>query len=332
MTTARVVACAATLLGGMRLLAQAGEACLLLPTPPPIVDAAVTPVDYSPIDGSPVDVLPVNFTLGSACAARCRDDWSLFAGLEGSKQPQDFGINAHFGARVALNYGRLVSDDSTLGWQVGTAVVATDNAVQVVERVEGSSSRLQSFTTLGVFQHTDIGVHWSIVYDLLWQDYYDDFFLGQWRGEWGLDLGCQDRVGVMAMLHGHGDAGSFGGTGVYLRPINQASLFWRHAWPTGGAVRGWVGLADGHAEANAALGDWPRRDAMMVFGSDFRVPLTDYLALTGQANFIMPADTGTVDAFLGFEYFPGGRSATGRAARPLLPVASNATFSVDLFR
>ncbi|TWT31198.1 hypothetical protein KOR34_45740 [Posidoniimonas corsicana] len=277
-------------------------------------------------------VAPVAFLSEQCCEPSCRDDWSLFAGLEGSKQPQDFGVNAHFGARVAVNYGRLISSNSGLGLQVGTAVVATDNAVQVVERVEGSSSRLQSFTTLGLFQHTDSGVHWTIVYDLLWQDSYDDFFLGQWRGDLGYDLGCSDRAGVMAMLHGHGDAGSFGAAGVYLRPINQASLYWRHTWPTGGSVRGWLGLADGHAEVNAALGDWPRRDTMVVFGSDFRVPLTDFLSLTGQANFITPADTGTVDAFLGFEYFPGGRSAAGRAARPLLPVASNATFSVDMFR
>ena len=261
-----------------------------------------------------------------------RHDWSFFFGLEGSKQPQDFGVNAHFGARSSFNYGRVLFEDSGVAFQAGTALVATDNAVQVVERVEGTGSRLQSFSTVGFFNRAAGWGEWAVAYDFLWQDYYDDFFLGQWRGQLGVDLTESAQVGVLAMLHGHGDGGRFGAADIYLRPINQASLYFAQTLQSNAIMRGWVGIAEGHGETNAALGDLPRRDEILVFGADLNVPLTDYVSLVGQANFIMPADTGTVDAFLGIEYFPFGGRNSRQAARPLLQPASNATFSVDMLR
>ena len=268
------------------------------------------------------------------CSPCLADYFTVFGGLEGSKQPQDFGVNAHFGGRVALDWARLVLPDSGIGVHLGSAVNVTDNAVQVVERMEGTTDRTQFFTTVGVFQRTHSGLLWEAAYDFLYQDYYDDFFLGQWRGRLGYELTCADEVGLQTSLHANGDEGQFGATDVYLRPINQASLYWRHTWGSGARVGGWAGIAEGHAEANIALGDWPRRDEVFLFGSDIYVPLTNYLAIFGEANFLMPADTGTVDAYLGFEFFPWGGACQGRRAynAPLLPVANNTSFATDLFR
>ena len=39
-----------------------------------------------------------------------------------------------------------------IGVQIGTAVDLTDNAVQVFERVEGNTDRVQEYTTVGIFQ------------------------------------------------------------------------------------------------------------------------------------------------------------------------------------
>ena len=70
-----------------------------------------------------------------------------------------------------------------------------------------------------------------------------------------------------------------------------------------------------------------------MFGADVFVPLNPWLALFGQANFITPADTGTVDAFLGIAFFPGGsHGARNRRFAPRLPVANNTTFATDLSR
>jgi hypothetical protein len=54
----------------------------------------------------------------------------------------------------------------------------------------------------------------------------------------------------------------------------------------------------------------------------------------GQANFILPPATGTVDAFLGIVYQPVALSTRERSKRlrPVMPIANNPTFAVDLGR
>lgn len=46
------------------------------------------------------------------------------------------------------------------------------------------------------------------------------------------------------------------------------------------------------------------------------------------------ADTGTVDAYLGFAYYPGGgaRGWRKKTWSPVLPVANNTSMSIDLSR
>ncbi|MBA4015988.1 MAG: hypothetical protein C0483_02245 [Pirellula sp.] len=266
-------------------------------------------------------------------------NFSLFAGLEGSKQPQDFGVNAAFGGRVALDGAIPLWRDAGLGLQFGTSLNATANAVQVTERVEGSTGRTQNFTTLGIFQRLDSGLVWGLGYDVLYQEYYDDFLLTQWRGKVGYRIFPTDEFGVQAAVHDRGDSGSFvvGGVGavpVTLRPLTQGSFYYRHWFENGAMLGCWFGASQSHGEVNAALGDLPRTGAEFLFGSDLRVPLTSRMSLYGEANFIMPADTGTVDAFLGFEFrFAGGSYTVGRNRfAPLLSTSGSTTMSVDMRR
>jgi len=262
------------------------------------------------------------------------ENFAIFSGLEGSKQPQDFGVNAHFGGRVAANGALPLWREWGLGIQLGTSLNATSNAVQVVERVEGSTGRTQSFTTIGIFQRLDSGWLWAVGYDHLFQDYYDDFGLGQVRGRVGYRIFPDDEVGFQGALHTTDSSGNFGPVPVTLRSLDQGSFYYRH-WFANRAMLGiWAGAAQSHGEVNVALGDLPRTGTEFVFGSDLHIPLTDRLALYGEANFILPADTGTVDAFLGLEFrFFGGQLANGRNRfAPLLPVANNTTFSTDLRR
>lgn len=270
------------------------------------------------------------------------DNLSLFLGLEGSKQPQDFGVNATFGGRIAVNWGLPLLRDYGLGVQVGHAITFANNAVQVFERRNGNHSRTQYFTTVGVFQRTPAGLRWGVAYDFLTQGSFDTFNLGQWRAVFGYQLTPRDEVGVRLALSGFRDTGRFfdrattpHANALTLDPITQGTLYWRHTFEHQAQTTFWAGVAEGHGQLSAAARVDPSPvDRPFVFGAELDVPLNDRLSLFGQANFIQPADTGTVDAFLGlvFTPFPRAHRERNRRFAPVQPVASGATFSVDLAR
>lgn len=260
------------------------------------------------------------------------DSLELFGGLDGSKQPQDFGVNAQFGVRFHANWGVPVSRELGLGIQVGTALNASDHAVRVTQAFTGAASRNQSFTTVGVFQRTPSGWVWGIVHDFLYTDDYDRFFLSQWRGRAGYQISDAVEVGVQGRASQKKDTAVWGPANVRLRPLAQGSVYWRHTWDYGSQVGCWLGVAESHGQANAALGNDNPTGPRVVFGSDLHLPLNDHVVVFGEANFVTPAATGTVDAFLGFAFYPGGHARLWRqrACSPVLPVANNTSFTVDL--
>ncbi len=262
------------------------------------------------------------------------DSLEFFAGLDGSKQPQDFGVNAQFGGRIHANWAMPISQENGVGFQVGTAVSQTHHAVAVTHAIEGSTQRTQSFTTAGIFQRTASGWTWALVDDFLYQEDYDSTSLMQLRGRVGYDLNGRDEIGVFGMAPLIGADATYAGNPVHLRSLAQGSLFWRHTWEFGGQTTSWLGMSERHGQANIALGDRSNTRVVPVFGSDIQLPLNDHWAIYGEANFVTPADTGTVDAFLGFAYYPGGGAVLWRkrAFSPVLPVASSPSMSVNLTR
>jgi len=262
------------------------------------------------------------------------DNVSLFLGLDGSKQPQDLGINANFGGRTSVNWGFPLVRAMGIGGQIGTSLNYSDSAVKVIEEIDGHKDRFQNFTTVGVFQRTCCGLSWAVVYDFLSEEYFESFSFGQWRGQIGYEVSQSDEIGIWAALGDRGDAGSFLGTPIRLSPITQGNLFWRHTWPNLARTTLWAGIAEGHGGVVFVFpNDLPSHERL-VFGSNMHVPLNEWLALFGEANFISPSDTGTVDAYLGFALYPGGgaRKVGKRRFAPLLPVANNPTFAIDLVR
>ncbi|MCA9005533.1 MAG: hypothetical protein KDA70_09700 [Planctomycetaceae bacterium] len=257
----------------------------------------------------------------------------LFLGLEGSKQPQDFGVNAHFGSRLHANYGFQLFEDSTLGFQIGTAVNLTDHAVRVTSQIDGASSRTQSFTTLGFFQRHE-RISWAVVFDYLYQQDYSKVSLSQLRMQGGYSLNETQEIGAFFMFPTSGANADWAGIPVTLDPLAQGAFYYRQTWDHAAETTFWLGAAEGHGQVNAALGDASDTSVQIAFGSDFHVPLNKHVALFGQANFIMPSDTGTVDAYLGFAIYPGGNAYGWRKQQysPVLPVANNTSFAVDLDR
>jgi hypothetical protein len=262
------------------------------------------------------------------------DGLTLFGGLDGSKQPQDLGVNANMGGRLAATWGRPIVLKWGLGVQAGIAYNFADNAVQVLHRLGVSDWRDQYFTTFGIFQRTDWGFNWSFAHDGLWETYYNSFYVSQWRGRAGYYVTDTDEVGVWGTIADGGDSGTVLGAPVHLRPISQANFFWRHTWASSAWTTFWIGSAKQHGTFVLGFPDTaPVKDAF-VYGADLQIPLNDSWSLCGEANFITPASSGTVDAYLGFAFYPGRgvRQALQKRYAPLLPTASNVSFAVDLAR
>ncbi|MBC8352777.1 MAG: hypothetical protein H8E66_12355 [Planctomycetes bacterium] len=267
-----------------------------------------------------------------------RNNWnenlSMFFGLDGSKQPQDLGVNAHMGARAHINFSVPLHEELSIGMQLGSGVNYHDFAVGAVEALQGTGERFQSFTTVGVFQRGDGRWKWGFAYDFLAENYYEGINLGQWRGTVAHELSDSDDFGVWFTVSDHGDSATFLGTPLSLEPISQVNAYWRHSWERGAETSIWVGAAEPHGEELILFPVADPTGVQLVYGADIHVPLNDRLAIFGEANFITPSDSGTVDAYLGVVYYPGGNAQSGRSRRfaPMLPVANNPTFSVDLRR
>ncbi len=268
---------------------------------------------------------------GATCYRHPLEQLSFLAAIDGSKQPQDYGVNADIGVRLRGQYSAPLFEEYGIGFQVGSAVTWTDNAVQVFELLGEDTTRFQSYTTLGLFRRTD---RWAVgaVMDYQYQDGFDQTSLAQYRGRVSYDVTSQTQIGLTGRFRAFDDVATFNGNPVTLRTTNQGSLFLRHFFETG--VQGTIslGLVDEHGESNAAFGAAPAHDDAVVFGADFLAPLNDCMAMYGETNLTTPADTGTVDAFLGLVWYPFGNAKIAHRAQfaPLLPVAAPTSFSVDL--
>lgn len=262
------------------------------------------------------------------------DELTFLLAVDGSKQPQDFGVNANAGGQASFNWGMPIFEELGIGLQVGSGITATSNAVRVYELLGESTGRTQSFTTIGFFQRLDSGLFWGSAYDFLYEKSFDQFWLGQWRIRGGYQLNESNQIGTTAILQSFSDNGTFGSsTSVTLAPINQGNVYWRHYWTTGAQTSLWVGIADSHGENNVVTGSSAPKESPFLFGADILMPLTASLAIYGETNMIMPTDTGTVDAFLGVQWYPGSRAFNARkgAFSPLMSLASPVSFAVDLF-
>jgi len=258
-----------------------------------------------------------------------------FFGIDGSKQPQDFGANANLGVAGRLGYAGPLIAEHGIGFQIGTRVGFAANAVQVYELLGESKDRFQNFTTVGIFQRTPNGFAYGLAYDYLTQDSFDNFSLGQWRFRASYNLSPVNELGLTLNFSDRKDIGRFNAIPVELEPVEQLHIYLRHNWQSGVNTSVWIGVADKHSEENVLTGTLPNKTNQILAGAEIFAPLNEWMAIYGETNLIMPADTGAVDAYLGIEIAPYGiRRSRSRqnAFRSLLPVASNATFTTDLTR
>lgn len=270
---------------------------------------------------------------GESVAVGERERWldrvDLFVGLDGSKQPQDLGVNANIGPRAAVNVGVPLVRTSGFGLQAGVAVNVSDAAVAVLERVDGTSRRTQVFTTLGLFQRLD-RLQWAVVHDVVKQSYFSDTITAQVRGEVMLAVGRHDQVGAWFTAPTRRADAAIADTAVRLAPIPQVNATARHTWPSGATTGLWLGVASGHHNVVLVFPENTRDRHVLVYGATLTMPLNARWSVTGATNLITPSASGTVDAFMGVSV----RLGRGHGSRfsPPLAVANNTGFSVDLSR
>jgi hypothetical protein len=280
----------------------------------------------------PADPLPER-TRGPSWEARpFWENFSVLGGLDGAKGPEDLGISANFGYRVAVQTAGPLVAEWGLGVQIGTGVDYHRTATRFLHLLADVHDRTQSFSTLGIFQRTESGLSWGVAYDYLAERYYTHFDIGQWRGQVGLELNPANEIGVWGTLRDKGDSALVGGQVLSLEAINQVNLFLRHTWPTGVMTRAWAGVAEQHGRFVLGGPAYAPTYHPFVFGAEVFIPLNERWAIFGEANFITPNDSGTVTAFLGLVYYPGAGALGALRNRfaPLLPVANNPNFGVNL--
>jgi hypothetical protein len=260
------------------------------------------------------------------------ENFSLLAGLDGAKGPEDLGIGGNFGYRVAAQTGFPLVENWGLGVQIGTGFNYQRTTSRLIPLIEGVSERTQSFTTVGVFQRMESGWSWGVVYDFLYENYYVDMVLGQWRGQVGYAVDPCNEIGAWGTVRALYDRVRGDRPDFYLKPIDQVNLYWRHIWPSHAVTRVWVGLADEHNRGLLFSSAVPPVHHPVVFGADVFVPLSANWALFGEANFITPTSTGTIAALFGLVFYPAGSAGDAFHNRfaPLLPVANNPTFGVNM--
>lgn len=261
------------------------------------------------------------------------DNFSILGALDASRQPQDLGINAHLGGFFAANIGVPLIEDINLGLQAGIGANVSKAGVRVLGLAEGTVDRQQLFYTLGVFQRVD-DWHWAAGHDFLQTFYYNEFSTGQIRSEIGKAIGDCNELGVWGTFGTWGEHAQLLGADFDLKPINQLNFYWRHVWETKAETRLWMGIADRHGKDVVIIPDQALTDVVPVFGLSIFVPLNEHFVLFGEGNFITPNDTGTMDAYLGIAYYPGGGALRSRCNTfaPVLSVANNPTMPTDLRR
>lgn len=257
--------------------------------------------------------------------------FDLFAGLDGSKQPQDLGINANMGARLAAGLTLPLSSTRGFGLQVGAGLNLSDAAVHVLDQIDGTSRRAQRFVTVGVYQQ-GARLVWAANVDYLHQSYYDTMSLAQARGLVGVHASPATEVGVLGSAALKDDTADAAGTPVTVRPIGQVAAYVTRTWSYGATTRAWAGVTAAHHNVVFVFPDNSQTRRPLVYGAQLDMPLSPRLSVTGAANFVTPTATGTVDAYLGLSFFPGRVRRPGRASRAVLPIANNPEFPVDLRR
>ncbi len=259
-------------------------------------------------------------------------DLRLSTSAEAFEGPLDLdGQNGNFGLKFAVNAGMPLSTRWGIGTQVGTSAVLADfHGTQFT----GSEIRTQNFTTVGLFQRLPFRARrlkYGFAFDWLFDDYYSDLKMSQWRVKLAYELTCYSEIGIWSAIPNDGDNAVLG-DGVQgdqlerFKPLPQGVFYYNRCWESGASTTAWLGIAEDPGQ--------------FVFGGDARLPLSCHWSLIGNVNYILPSASGIGGqdeelwyVSLGIEFTPGwgGNHCQAKKFSPMFPLANNGNFAVGRF-
>lgn len=266
----------------------------------------------------------------------------LFVGTQGFNGPINRGGSGSFGFHEGINWGLpMPCTNGLFGLQVGARTTQSNlsGAAFPAETLTQapnfySDGRYQFFGTAGMFRRVDWGLQGGVVIDILSDNWYTSPTLAQLRGEVSWVFPCSHEIGIWATASGGSDtqlslfdAGG-AGTSENWEPTDLFAFFYRHrssAVPgaEGRIYAGFTGTSDG------------------LIGLDWRLPLSESVALETGFNYLVPQESNTGTFGGGHEteawnlgislvWYPGHNSPShSNYFRPLFNVADNGTFKVD---
>lgn len=239
------------------------------------------------------------------------------------KGPLDLdGLNGNFGSRVGAFGAVPLSREWGLGLQAGGSAGWYD---WKGSQFTGDDAREQYFFTAGVFQRfCSTGFGYAVAYDWLIDDYYSNFYFGQWRVAASWQWNPCNEIGFWGALPDRRDEAFVGTPAVRndFSSIIQGNLYWRHVWTCAASTTLFGGLAESPSDIS--------------WGSSSQVAVNNYLMLSGGFEYILPGSGGT-DGYqeeawalsFGLSIYPGTAMRVAQSQfRPFLPMTDNGNFAI----
>ena len=223
--------------------------------------------------------------------------------VEGFKGPTDEGLNGNFGTGFDLNVGMGLFEH----WASASRPAASiSSATSTARRCPASATRISPPS--GAFQRIPFkegSLDYGFAYDWLFDNYYANYTLSQWRIKLAWELNPWNELGGWATIRDRGDSkllAEFDDSTIALRPLDEGNFYWRHTWCNNVSLTGRLGFA--------------QAPGAMILGLDGRVPISPRLALTSSFTYItqrgVPAGTANPGSqeywniAVGIEFVPGG--------------------------
>ncbi|HEY2762345.1 MAG TPA: DUF6666 family protein, partial [Pirellulales bacterium] len=249
------------------------------------------------------------------------EDFTVFAGVQNFRGPVDLGVNSNFGFDEGINTSIPICFAWDIAWQFGFEATQSDlESTTILDQ-----RRNQFFITTGLFHRAPCCGGWDVgaVFDWLHDEFYQDYDVGQVRGNLGYwwdcknEIGCDVAVGVVDDRSPQGFS-VLGATRYDV--VHQYFLYWGRRLSCGGT--GKIG------------GGFTSNDSGLV-GANFNVPISKCFAIEGGFNYLIsgnqtneiPDETWNVG--INLVWYPGSTARCGCLPfRPLLNVADNGSLFV----
>ena len=266
-------------------------------------------------------------------------------GMDSFKGISDGSYQSNFGALAGVNAAMplLGLGDRGFGWQLGMTAGIYDLDGRSSTTVNRSETQRQTFVTTGFFRKGDEDrrLSYGLVYDWMlndnWGVYGTSPTLGQWRGQVEYALSNCNAVGMYGCVRDLGSEQRIRDTQITVgtRAMSQFNVFWHHKFCSGADSRVWVGAPERERlNGDGSLGDW-------LVGANVEVPLSERLALYGNAEYVHPSAAAGATASIesswnvgmGILWYFGGNARSqainGKCGLPYMPMANNSNFLVD---